>query len=123
MTLKANDIVGKRLLVGITILDEYHNHIGQFLVHGIVIRADGNGIVLVRAGSDMEFSVPQVMENIHRANPGNYQHRSTGEVVAFPDFISSWTVTVPEDGRAENIRELGYRGFAPQSQQTHYAEM
>jgi hypothetical protein len=43
-----------------------------------------------------EFSIPPDLSAIEIAAPGDYTLRSTNEVVRNPDYLASYSVTLPE---------------------------
>ena len=53
-------------------------------------------------GSDETYTLPPDLRNYEPAAPGEYRLRSTGEVVADPDFISNWTITSGHDSDSED---------------------
>jgi hypothetical protein len=96
---EADWLVGKYALVGVTRMraDE-SSLVSQAQYHGKIISADGkNGIEIEyqgkRAGERMKL--PPHLPAFRPADKGEYRLRSTGEVVADPDVIASWTITEP----------------------------
>lgn len=91
----AKQLIGKRLLVGLT----YIRHSGELIEeeqrHGIVETADRQGIVL-RLPDGGTFRLPPDLRRVQPARPGIYRLRATGEEVTGPDFLSSWTITRPD---------------------------
>lgn len=85
-------LIDKVLLIGITLLDENEELIEQTQVYGPIIRVNSEGIVILRNGTETEFTIPPDFDHVSEARPGEYRLRSTGEVVTDPDYISSWTV-------------------------------
>jgi hypothetical protein len=97
--IKANELIGKTVLVGLTRED----HSGKFIMdeefHGKVIRAQpGKGIILLRDDDGTECTLPPDTGNFRVAKPGLYRSRSTGDVVKDPDFLAVWTVREPPPG-------------------------
>jgi hypothetical protein len=84
--------VGKQLLVGITYLSHKGEMIRQEQFHGLIVEADERGIVIERADTGELASLPPGLD---RATPGEYQLRSTGELVVNPDYVAKWTCTEP----------------------------
>jgi hypothetical protein len=82
--------VGKRLLVGITVVSAEGEFVYQEQFHGLIVAADPRGVVVERADTAARVSLPpELME----AAPGEYRLRSTGEVVLNPDFLAKWEWT------------------------------
>jgi len=96
----ARGLIGKIVLVGVTYLNHNGKAIEQRQFHGRVEEADARrGIRLrllgERAGED--YWLPPDTRNFEKARPGEFRLRSTGEVVEDPDYLSTWTVTSPEN--------------------------
>jgi hypothetical protein len=109
--IEANNLLGKVLLIGITLLDDEERLIEQFQVFGKIIRCSTDGVVIQKNGTDQEFSIPPDFESITPAQPGEYKLRSTGEVVTDPDYITSWTVNNSSSERAEKYKTVGFEGW------------
>ena len=84
-----DSLLGKILLIGITVLDDNEELISQIQVYGPVIRSNADGIVVRRNQTQNEFTIPPDFENLTTAKPGEYKLRSTGETVIDPDYLSS----------------------------------
>jgi hypothetical protein len=95
---RAESLIGKRVLVGIT----YENRRGEMSrseqVFGTVASADPRGIRValdgVRRGETKWL--PPSTDVFQPAARGEYRLRSTGEVVVDPDFTAQWTVKQPD---------------------------
>ena len=93
------DLIGKRVLVGITTLDFHGNLRSQEQVHGRIDIADpkqGLLIELQGVGDGRKYSLPPDLRSFEYAPSGEYRLRSTGEVVTDPDFLVTWTVKQPD---------------------------
>ena len=85
---RADEYLGKVILVGITYTDPDDEVVGQIQWHGIIEAVEP--LLQIRvSGSDEVRTLPPQVQN---AGPGEYKLRSTGEVVTDPDFLASWTV-------------------------------
>jgi len=98
----AVELIGKRVLVGITDLAADGAAIGQRQFHGHAIRADRRlGIALrlsgLRAGE--EVVLPPDTRAFRRAAPGEYRLHGTGEVVKDPDYLTTWSVRQRDKSR------------------------
>lgn len=92
----AAELLGKHVLVGITKLDHEGNLLEQIQCHGDVIVADErDGFCFkLRGTREGEFEwLPPDTRAFVPAPPGEYRLRSTGEVVADPDYTTTWTST------------------------------
>lgn len=86
------------LLIGLTYLTAEGEFVGQQQFFGKVRSAQPDRGILVdlrgaRAGET--YNLPPDTRSIHRAAPGEYRPRSTGEVVVDPDFTATFTVHKP----------------------------
>lgn len=93
------ELVGKRLLVGITRKDKRGNVLGQDQLHGVIEIADpARGITLELQGADAgrKYTLPPDLRAFRHARPGEYRLRSTGEVVVDPDLLATWVVVQPD---------------------------
>ena len=104
-------LIGKILLIGITVVDEGGEVIEQFQVYGPIVRVDSDGITIRRNKSGTDFVIPPDFNNIHDAQPGEYRLRSSGDVVVDPDFISSWTLNSGSIGKVVEYQKYGFRGY------------
>ena len=98
----AVELVGKRVLVGVTDLAADGAFLGQRQFHGHAIRADRrSGIALrlsgARAGE--EVMLPPDTRAFRRAAPGEYRLRGTGEVVKDPDYLTTRSIRQRDKGR------------------------
>jgi hypothetical protein len=91
------DLVGQRLLVGITFLDGSGQITAAQQFCGRVLDV-GDGVVVVeRPGQDEPAVLPADTEAYRKAEAGQYTLRDTGEIVIDPDFVSTWQVAALDD--------------------------
>lgn len=92
-------MVGKRLLVGVTYLAPDGAGRGRLQFAGVVTSVEP--LVSIERGEGYEpFALPPAVEAFKRAPPGEY-HLDTGEVVVDPDFTTTWSVNrVPPESAA-----------------------
>lgn len=89
----AVELVGKRVLVGITDLAPDGSVLGRREFCGRAIRADWRAGIALRlegARAGEEVVLPPDTRAFHPAAPGEYRLRQTGEVVKDPDFLTTW---------------------------------
>ena len=85
---RADEYVGKVILVGVTYVDRDRTVVGQIQWHGTIEAVEP--LLQIRvSGSEEVRTLPPQAEN---ATPGEYKLRTTGEVVTDPDFLATWTV-------------------------------
>jgi hypothetical protein len=91
----AVELIGKRVLVGITDLAADGAVVGRRHFHGHAIRADrrlGIALRLTGARAGEEVVLPPDTRAFRRAAPGEYRLRRTGEVVEDPDYLATWSI-------------------------------
>jgi hypothetical protein len=88
-----NEMIGRRVLVGITYLDAQGEVVDQDEFAGIVQAVDP--LVSLDRGADELFTLPPEPDAFDRGQPGEYKLRSTGETIVDPDYVSTWTVRAP----------------------------
>ena len=87
----ARDLIGRRVIVGITRNDGGLIRRDQF--HGRIVRATRAEGVVLQSSSGDELTLPPDLRAFLRARRGEYRFKSTGEVVTDPDLQTTWTVT------------------------------
>ena len=95
----ARELIGKYVLVGITVQDRRGAFKRREQFHGKVISAhEQSGIVLsllgVRAGE--RKTLPPSTGAFTPAQRGTYSLKSTGEDVVDPDYLCTWVLTQPD---------------------------
>lgn len=98
----AEALVGRIVLVGMTYLTKDEQLVRQEQFYGVVVSADRRlGIRLELEGqrAGEEHVLPPHTANFQKARPGDYNLRSTGETVADPDYLSSWTIYPRDDAK------------------------
>lgn len=91
----AAELIGKRVLVGITDLAQDGTVLGKRQFHGDAIRADRRVGIALRLGgarAGEEIVLPPDTSAFQPAAPGEYRLRDTGEVVRNPDFLTTWSI-------------------------------
>lgn len=89
------DLIGKVILVGMTFYNNADEFVEQKQLWG-TIASISDSTIIIKQNDGGEFSIPNDISAIEKANPGEYRLHSTGEVVVNPDFLSTWTITLPE---------------------------
>jgi hypothetical protein len=89
-------LIGKRLLVGITIRDRDGAIIERRQFHGPVTEV-ADGVVVVAQQDGPDTMLPADPGAFEAARPGTYRLPSGVEVVN-PDFLSTWEVVAGPDG-------------------------
>jgi hypothetical protein len=92
-------MVGKYVLIGLTYLAPDEKTVtSQQQYHGRITKADqGAGLTIecegVSAGKTL--LLPPDLRAFRLASRGEYTLRSTGEVIADPDILTTWSITQP----------------------------
>ena len=90
---EASGLIGKHVLAGITHLDKNAYFVMMKEVHGIVVRANPKEGVVIRRPDGTEYDLPPSLSGYRKAPQGGYTLRSTGEVVANPDYLVNYSRT------------------------------
>ncbi|HEX3467332.1 MAG TPA: hypothetical protein VHT05_04570 [Candidatus Elarobacter sp.] len=105
---RAEEYLGKTVLVGITHVDRAGSEVGSAQWHGVIEAVVP--LLAIRVGDEVRILPPTVM----KASPGEYRLRSTGEVVVDPDFLATWTVELNPGAPPPGDAPLSYH--APRSE-------
>jgi hypothetical protein len=105
----SEELLGKRVLVGVTCVDTDGEEIARFQTHGLLTEVREDAILLARDDGSV-FGLPPAPELLDRAEPGVYTLRETGEAIEDPDLLASLTVTVSDQ---DSVGELRAHGFSP----------
>lgn len=92
-------MLGHHILVGITYIDAHGRPEHEVQFAGIVTAVDP--LVTIDRRDHEPFSLPPDPEAYDEGAPGEYRLRGTGEVVADPAFITTWTVRAPSSSDDE----------------------
>ena len=98
----AVELVGKRVLVGVTDLAPDGSVLGQRQFCGQAVRADWRAGIALRlegARAGEEVVLPPDTRAFQPAAPGEYRLRQTGEVVTDPDFLTTWSLRARDKTR------------------------
>lgn len=96
-------LVGRRLLVGITFVDDAGQLIRREQAFGVVSEVADGVVTVLRAGTSAgeadgadpdPLLLPADESSFRPAPPGTYRLAGTGEEVIDPDFLTTWTVVV-----------------------------
>lgn len=99
---KAEEMIGKVVLVGVTRMDCAENIIGLEQYFGRVLRINlREGLVISRGDTGEEMSLPPMLERYEPAEKGKYKLKSTGRTVKNPDYMAAWTIYPPRTSEAE----------------------
>jgi hypothetical protein len=105
---RARFALGKRLLVGLTVLSRDAGPIEQRQYVGTLTAVDPHRGLQLTLDDGTTSWLPPDARSLEEAPPGEYRLRSTGEVVGDPDYLCSWTIT-----RSDHPAGLPPTGFDP----------
>lgn len=91
----AAELLGKYVLVGVTINDRHGGLKRHEQWHGVVVSVDpreGFRLALRGTGQGTYRMLPPDTRGFCVADKGHYNLHSTGETVVDPDYLSTWTV-------------------------------
>jgi hypothetical protein len=95
--MRAQDLLGMDILVGLTYSDAEGRVLRQEQFHGLIEEADRHTTwVRPSEGGDRRW-VPTGLKTIRPAPGGQYRLASTGQVVVNPSLLTSWMLTGGED--------------------------
>jgi hypothetical protein len=97
---RAESLLGKYVLVGITYLDPSGDLVRKSQMHGTIVAAsesEGVGIELKGTRLGEMFCLPPDLRAFQPAPPGDYSLKSTKEIITDPDLLSTWTIKQPAD--------------------------
>jgi hypothetical protein len=86
------ELVGRRLLVGITYLDGAGLATGTQQFCGRVLEVADGVVVVERPDSAQPAVLPADAAAYQPAAAGGYRLSGTGEIVVDPDFVTTWRV-------------------------------
>ena len=92
------ELIGKHVLVGLTVLDHRGKLVEHKQFHGKVTQADprdGFRVALLGEREGQFEWLPPDTRAFEKARPGEYRLKVTGEVVVDPDYTAMWTSTQP----------------------------
>ncbi|SRR6266403_132591 len=95
----AATLIGKYILVGVTVEDRRGEFRRNEQFHGTVLAADACAGITLRLGGSRdgeEKTLPPTTKVFESAPRGTYTLRTTGEKVVDPDFTVTWRLIQPD---------------------------
>ena len=90
-------MIGKVVLVGITVMEHNGEIIGYEQYYGTILRiSEAEGMIILRGDNNEEMWLPPALEEYKAAEPGDYRLKSTGLVVSNPDYLATWNRRAPQ---------------------------
>lgn len=96
---RAQALVGKTLLVGVTYVDSTGKEESRDAAFGrIVAISEANGVVVHDQEREEPVVLTPFLDALEPAEPGEYRLRVNGRIVVDPDLTATWTVERPDGG-------------------------
>lgn len=91
--METNNILNKTMLIGLTYLDSAGKETNKLQFVGTITKVDKKlGIEVFNKKTNSKFTLPPDLTAIKIAPPGIYTLKSSGEIVANPDYIATWII-------------------------------
>lgn len=100
---RARFAMGKRVLVGLTSLDQSGEVVERHQLAARVGRIEANRGIELRLDDGTRYWLPPDARSLREAPPGDYTLRASGQVIRDPDYLCFWTVTL--SGENDPLRE------------------
>jgi|GEM_PF-3314603 len=105
---RADGMIGKHLIIGLTIHDAFDTVVDRVQLHGTIIRVtQDEGVVVRLLPSGVEHAMPAILSAYEAAPPGDYHFQNTGEVVTDPDLMTTWAVYEPPEDTEARMEDGG----------------
>lgn len=99
---------GKKILIGLTFVDQDRQLIEQYQTHGTVLELTVDGLFKIERKDSGIFQMPYSKGSIRKAEKGEYREKETREIVKDPDFIMTWEIITNRNDNLEDVKRLGY---------------
>ncbi|HLP81903.1 MAG TPA: hypothetical protein VK141_07940 [Nitrosomonas sp.] len=86
------DLIGKRVLVGITRRNMNDEVVSLEQFHGAIDRFSLDEGLVLKLTNGAERIIPPDLTRLETASPGEYRLKATGETAVDPDFTAMWTI-------------------------------
>ncbi len=81
------EIIGKLIIIGITVYNSDKKIVDRFQTHGIAEKVQGH-FLLVRKKDDNIFRIPLLP--LIKAKPGKYKENNSDVIIENPDFLAQY---------------------------------
>ena len=86
------ELIGKRVLVGITYRNMSDEVVSLEQFHGAIDRFSLDEGLVLKLSNGAERIIPPDLTRLETASPGEYRLKAKGETVVDPDFTAMWTI-------------------------------
>lgn len=94
---KAEELIGKYILVGVTRLGSDEQALSTEEIHGKVLRVSAEDGVIILQPDGSEFGLPPLLDCYQEADEGVYSLKSSNEKITNPDYLATFNVTATQD--------------------------
>lgn len=94
---KADNMVGKHVLVSINRLGVNEELLSSKEIHGVILSVTMTDGLVVSQRDGSEFTLPPMLDCYFSAAEGVYTLKSTGEEIDKPDYLATFTVAATEE--------------------------
>ncbi len=93
----AEKMLGKTVLVSLTCMNDFGDLAAFEQFSGEILRVNNeDGLVVKRADTEEEFSLPPDLDHYQPAEPGEYKLAESEAVVSNPDYLVEWDIYPPD---------------------------
>jgi hypothetical protein len=97
---KGGKYLDKLVLIGLTYykkIDDQEQFVEQKQIHGRIKNVSYGGGVVIELDDGTKYKLPPDLTLMEPVPPGEYTELSTGKVIENPDFMTKWSVIVPDN--------------------------
>lgn len=87
-------VVGRKIIIGLTVLEHDGTLVEQRQMHGHIESLDEH-MLTIRLSTGEPFTMPADDRAIRPAPAGTYRFRSTGEEIVNPELMATWIINRP----------------------------
>ena len=87
--------IGKTVLVGISVFSHDDELLDRYQYFGEIVSIDD--VISIKTDNGEIATLPPDLKSLKKAQKGIYTLKSNGKQIENPDFVSSWSITKPED--------------------------
>lgn len=96
---KAKEMINKRVVIGLTYLDQSGEVIDSEQMYGKVTSVNPDSVKVELEGlrEGEIITLPRDLRAFKKAEPGVYTLKCSGEEVENPDYATAWNITKPPE--------------------------
>jgi len=94
---QAEKMLGKTVLVSLTCMNDFGDLDAFEQFSGEILKINHeDGLVVMRADTGEEFSLPPDLDHYQQAKPGDYKLAESDTIVKNPDYLVEWDIYPPD---------------------------